>query len=269
MLLSAADASAAPYKGYSAFAATSNNFPCSRYLHVANKARKPVMSVLYGTFGYSFSCVNKFIRRVRNKRHMVQVHIDNWPRRRTGQLKSGEIFPNYGVRAYNKLIEAGFVDPRYEKRILHILSSVKKSRKTRLVITTGLEDNLTPAAYKRVYETIRKHWPYEIARNPLDPYQPIAPARFGEYHGVQCLPIQRPAICNQDGDAADTGSEDERFNEQCSRRGSVCIFWRPEAQGIYDSSIFIEPWFRTFTIPSWHLIRYGRLLRDKARDSQR
>lgn len=258
IFLVARSALAEPYAGFSALSALSDKFPCGKYLQIANRAKKPAMVVLHGTFGASYDCVNRFIQENSHRGHLVQIHPINGPCRRNRRCYEGELLPRATIDEFNRRLEAKNKDllDRIRERIAVIKIAVERGEKTELVLSTGLEDNYTPKAFQVIYDVVREEWHDQIVRNPAGSSCDCVSIEC-ETHGVQ--PDKFARIWNQDGDDLPL-SDDRKWLRAC--RGSprlACFLWGARAQGIFNSS-FVRPRSRTFEITNFDILSYGQLI---------
>lgn len=252
---------AEPYVGFSSFAALSPRFPCAKFLKIANRAKRPAMTVLHGTFGANYQCVNRFIRQNSHRPHLVEVHLLNGPCRRNFRCHDGELYPNVSVPAWNRKLEtknaqilSDIIDRAYV-----VMLALKQAETTELVLSIELEDNFTPRAFRSVYGAIREVWGGygfgQIVRGQVGATCATFP--FCESHGV--FPDGRAAIWNQDGDDLPL-SDDAEWLESCRQPGRLaCFLWSARAQGIFGPN-FVKPSDRRFEITDRDILEYGALM---------
>lgn len=249
---------AEPFVGFSSFSALSPKFPCSKFLQIANNADKPAMAVLHGTFGANYDCVNRFIEENKDRPHLVEVHLLNGACRRAGRCYEGEIYPRTSVAEFNRKLEARDRDllSKITDRVVVVFLALNANDNTTLVMTTGLEDNYTKAAFGIMYETIARRWHYELVRSPMGS-SCSSSLPDCESHGV--FPDGRARIWNQDGD--DLSLQDDRgWLRNCLRSASLsCFLWGARAQGIFGP-IFVKPRRRIFEITNRDILEYGSLI---------
>lgn len=140
------------YIGLSAFAALNSSFPCDTFLASLNKSPAPAMAILLNTFGSDWSCVNKFLSENSNKPHLLEIHFSNEACRRNNRCGSEEFLSGLTVNEYNQVLsdEISSVAPKIARKILDVHSRIESniSPKTRLILSLGLEDNLTESSQK-------------------------------------------------------------------------------------------------------------------------
>lgn len=233
------------FVGLSAFSAMNESFPCDDYLKELNKSPRPIMPVLYGTFGFDWSCIDKFIQQNRSRPHAVQIHLSNERCRYYERCEAGELEGDLDTIDYNYLLEikTGWLLQKITARvqtIYQVLSSlmIKHKANTDLFLSTGLEDLYSQNAYNVIYETIRSSWPYEIIRVPL---QNNHHHDLVEYHGVS-VPCNDTTFASNDG-AVLSVSGSAGFAAQ-HRECKATILWLPSLQGITNE--FTKPLDRVF-----------------------
>ncbi len=255
--------SASPYKGFSSFAALNSKFPCSNFLKVSAYARKPAMVVLYGSFGDDWHCVERFIRRFSHRKHLLQIHIYNGSCLYLRRCYSGELFTS-STKKVNALLvnQDPIVIDRIRQRVIEISERVAtlKAPKTKLILTTGLEDRLTSGAYKVMYSILRSEWPYDMARNPVGKtHKKFYPANYIELHGLPTKFSTTRCIWNGDGfnlTVPETRAAFDKFN-QCK----VLYAWTKQSQGIFGGP-FVPPLERTFQLDLGVVKDYATVLKN-------
>jgi hypothetical protein len=253
-------ASAEPYKGFSAYAAMHERFPCSRYLQLAGMSERPVMAVLYGTFGRNSSCIKRFAHKFRNKPHLIEIHPTNETCRHAPRIcLKGEVFKNLRVQEYNGLLEAM---PEYAKvkllvRLKRIVDITALGNSfTTWVLSTGLEDSFTRKAYENIVSLYRENWPFLIARSSTSDVAYTRGADFNELHTATARFGKKPCIWNQDGLSGgqlQAASLFERF-ANCD----VLIGWTERSQGI--GKVWTYPRKRSFELSNSDIDGYGRII---------
>lgn len=253
---------AAQHKGFSSFSGMSEHFPCSRFLKIAKKSENPAMVVLYGTFGESFHCINRFLATFKDRKHVIEVHFSNESCRKFGRCKQGEFFGRDSVKTYNaRLIRnKDGVRKKIHIRTEQILLGIRPNKNTRLLLSTGLEDRLYVRAWKNLYASIKDIWPYEIIRAPEGNHPQYHRGAGIELHGPDADYRERKCtVWNQDGFESGL-SETARLFSRYSHCG-VLFSWTARAQGIHDNRRFIEPLDRDFKISREDILIYGNLLK--------
>lgn len=235
------------YRGFSSFASLSPRYPCSRLLQTLEAVPKPAINFVYGTFGNDFSCIKRFIDEFKDKDKAIQGQLSNENCRKYRRCGKGELFGKWSVRRYNYKL-------RRESKILsrHVGSRIRKIRRATetsgpnslLVLSTGLEDQLTNISYLKLYDVIRETWPYEISRNPLKGHY-IGPADYLERHGLRPEFHGKPCIYNNDGTEIDIPKAKHVLKRYSHCR--VSYFWNKRSQG-RDTDEFVDPRLRRFRI---------------------
>lgn len=231
--------------GLSAFAAMHDNFPCATYIETTNYSSYPVMPVLYGTFGTNFACIAEFVRTNGSRPHVIEIHFSNEACRRNKRCFDGEIHKDLSVERYNALLERDASTDETRQRVRDITSKISSlaNPHTRIILTTGLEDNYSDLAFKNLRSFLEQNTSYEIARSPVK----ISTSRdyVVESHGLQHS-CDRQTIASNDGvvigmsEARDFGSR----TASCA----IGVFWTCGAQGTCGD--FTPPLSRSFSI-SW------------------
>lgn len=246
---------AAPFVGFSSFAALSPKFPCSQFLKI--QSDKPVAAILLTTFGSNFRCVNRFLRLHKNKPHLLQIHPINGPCRRNKRCDSNEIAHRNSVARFNRKLERGQgqVFLQLKKRLLEATKKIKANRNTRMIISSGLEDDYTAKAHRAVVALIHETLPgIFIVRNRVGSLCADYPC---ESHGV--FPDRTADLWNQDGDDLSV-SDDAKWLSRCLNDFRLaCILWSSRAQGI-RSNKFVSPRLRDFEISNNDVLTYNRII---------
>lgn len=255
----------AQYTGFSAYPAMNKRFPCGRFLEVSRYADKPIMAVLYSTFGNNTSCIKKFVHKFRNRSHALEFHLNNETCRRGGRVCfEQELFAKKSPRAYSATLEQmpTQVRNRIQKRVKRILEvSESANGNTRLLLSLGLEDQYTDKAASQMFLAVKEIWPYEIIRNPVGDRSRDRNADVIELHAVENIfPADRLCIWNQDGLEGGLVEAQRLFKiyRQCLGR----LAWTIESQGI--TTPFTPPLKRAFVITKRDVKNYGTLLRNAA-----
>lgn len=238
------------YTGIGIYAAQHRRFPCSQALKAVSAVERPAISVLWGTFGTSTSCIKKFAEASANKQHLIQIHLTNETCRLRGTCFEGELFPKVGWREQNHLLTT--MSPRtksqIQARVLSILNKLTPiiNSNTKLVLSVGLEDLYNKNSAAKIISAVREVWPYELVRNSKKR------ARFGDGTDYQELHGNRPnfeggqcGIVNLDGfdinfgrgaglrRALSTSRATAWFNTWKAQNCLAVFLWRGEWQGIY------------------------------------
>lgn len=234
------------YLGLSAFSALSPNFPCDEYLKELNKSPRPIMSVLWGTFGDDLTCIAKFIEENHDRDHAVEIHFSNERCRAWGRCFEGEVFPDLDTDEYNELLSDGgslaynvLIGRAFE---ITLTANTLGNFNTKWFLSTGLEDSYSPKAYEYLYNVLKSIWPYGFIRTPLkDGFH----HEFVERHSLS-------AECTEETFASNDGvgiapGEVEFYRENHSDCKGT-ILWTCGLQGICGE--FVSPRDRTFELSS-------------------
>ncbi len=229
--------------GVSTFSIQHPKYPCAQLIDILKESKRPSIVLLWATFGLNPKCTKKVLSRQPSKPKTLEIHFSNESCRRLNRCKGGEFARGLNVNEYNQRLESKKILEKVKKRVLNIRKFVDKvaTPETRVLLSTGLEDNLTPSAFLSLVAMIRQDWPYEIVRNPLHGAF-RGSADFIESHIVR-EGITSPCIFNNDGDSFGVSEFRTAFTHyfSCQR-----FMWFPRAQGIVNPKVFISPRKRTF-----------------------
>jgi len=253
------------YLGLALYAATNSRFPCDQALDSLQDVQKPALSILWGTFGNSQSCVSKFLSRFKDRTHLLQIHFSNETCRFNQRCSNDELFPKIGWHAYGRKLqlmdeETKAVIQARTQTILDTLIPLINDN-TKLVLSIGLEDLYFGTAATNLTAAIKEIWPYEVSRNPKFRAMNIDYIDYQELHGVQQNFAKNPVKCivNQDGIDADLGAGAKLKNAVTKaqirswikkwRASCDAVFlWRAEWQGVSEK-YFVKPPRRNFRFP--------------------
>lgn len=148
---------------------------CSALLKTMDAAKIQKIGYLWGTFTKSKECTISFLDKNSEKEHVIRVHATNETcRRGSRRCESSEINHQYTASKYNSLLERGNknVINNLRRRIKTIKEFFNKhsNQHSRIIISTGLEDNFTKKAFLEVLAIYREELyetNYSILRNPL------------------------------------------------------------------------------------------------------
>jgi hypothetical protein len=239
---------------------------CNEALKVFNNVDIPCMAILWKTFTLkqNNTCTQEFFRRYEGKPHILAIHFSNEAGRRNRRLSRYEHLPKLSINGYNSGLErrrrrTTRSVTNNAKEIKHFIDKFA-NHESRILVSTGLEDNFSTEAFKVIVKLIREAIPnVEIIRNPVgDSEKYYIGADFIELHGVQPH-IKSAGRCIQNLDGISIKFSDGKPDAQeillsalpaFIKRGQalsclVFLWWR-EAQGI--GSKFIEPRKRKFLI---------------------
>lgn len=251
------------YLGFSSFAATNPNFPCSRFLRIQKASHKPFMTILYSTFGDDYSCVARFLEQSKTKDHLLQIHLSNETFRRwRGRGTEHEMAPRMGVLAYNNALKVK--NPRILMAIRDRVRDVQAriaplmNQNTQVIISTGLEDNYDTKAYYVVKSQLRRaKWPFLIGRNPLASCDVVSPSDYCELHSTNAYFSNVRCIWNNDGNAIGVAKQSSMLEKY--GRCFAGAFWSAGAQGVFGGD-FILPRSRHFRISRRDVNEYRRAI---------
>lgn len=164
-----------------------NDKQCEQALSVFEHSKTPCLGWLWGTFGKSLKCQEKFMARFQNKLHTIRIHALNETCKRGGRTceRGREVMPGQEARRFKEVSD--WVDAH----------SVPW---TRAIITTGLEDNYTNAKYRRIRKKLNTSW--LTARSPMACDALGYDTRrsdFIELHGYYAIPRGKACIFSTDG----------------------------------------------------------------------
>lgn len=239
-----------------------------RQCHTALRAFRgvvfPAFQTLWGTFGVDTRCIKHFIRRMKDRPHLVHIHPTNQTCRRKGRTCGKvEIDPPSERR-------------RFVKRLRRIVSFVESVRtpNTAIVISTGLEDEYTTQEFSRVVRLIKREVPYEIVRNPIRFNVPIYPLRTVELHSSKATfgNLRNACIWSNDGEDIDFGDGGRALDGAVSvprmrdlvrgyrNRGCIVFVWW-NTQGLAGGT-FVPPGERSIRVDSGAVRVVNEILRE-------
>lgn len=231
---------------------------CAKALSVFNGVQTPSLAILWGTFGTSNACLKRYLSTYSNVPHVLEVHITNNTCMREGICRRGEVVRGVSWRRYNRLLEER--DPTtirlLKSRIYSIARTVRSLRGpgTRVLLSSGLEDNYTRAAYETVRSLLSSALtitPFEIVRNPMRVRPSTTPvADLLEGHRLHPnIGTQWDSRCvvNNDGVSIQFNSSPRRgeiywtrlpsFIDPYRSRGCLVYLWWAGPQGLGESRI--------------------------------
>lgn len=254
---------------------------CNDSLQVFNNVHTPCMAILWETFTLEQNnfCAQRFLRRFKNKAHILEIHFSNEAGRRNRRLASYEFAASLSTEQYNRNLERrrrGTVKliQKNAKEIKHFIDKYSNAN-SEIFVSTGLEDNFTTKAFKVVLETIKPILQnVKYVRNPVGDHEKYYNgADFIELHGVfpqikassfgRCL-VNLDGISIQFHDGAVQSGEIPiqdvpSFIERYQSLGCIPMLWWKEPQGI--SGAFKFPRSRTFLIEPNKINLINNLLR--------
>ena len=163
----------------------------------------------------------------------------------------------YTVEQLNRALERGSrkVVRAFKGRLNRIDQFLKHNSdyKTEVILSTGLEDNYTERAFKRVLGIVEK-FGYAVARSQIR-HARARGVDFNELHGV-LTKAAAPCIFNFDGTDIHTGMGRRNYSNsvpiprakellRIAKKCRVAFLWEASAQGI-EGERFIKPRERSF-----------------------
>lgn len=245
-------------RGVALFAMMSERFPCEQGLKFFEPgADITALSILWSTFGNDPRCVTEWAAKMAKsgRKHTLQIHLSNETCRRAKNRKcsEAELSSGMSVSKYNRALES--LDPAaigaLELRIKEVREFADriKTPSMELILSTGLEDNFSLAAYKVVLERVRANWPHLVVRNPVEfnRQRDQLSADIYELHGPNPPFLEgQKCIANLDGvdivfphrrsptservSWKDTVSYLERYRERCR----IAFLWSAPWQGLHS-----------------------------------
>ncbi len=246
--------------GVSYLALMHPDFPCREALKVFRGVEAPALSLLWGTFGRDLSCYRRFISR--HPDATVIIHFSNEACRRWGRCKAGELFKPFSIAKYNRRLISR--PNRLRRRLNLRLAAIKRaiamegSGRARIILSAGLEDNLSCKAVKSLVKILREGWGYEILRNPMADTRRCG-ADLLELHGPK--PNPHADVWSNDGINLYTSAADrteyrpdvdarEMLTSSARKRAgtALLLYWFATSQGLSGGTQFIAPRQRSFVV---------------------
>jgi len=254
--------------GYAPFNITSKRFNCRAFSRSISRFDDIHISFLYNTFGNDFSCLAEISQDARLK--TLQVHLINEPGHRNGRLGKYEfLYSIENPSKYNELLVNR--NENLKVKFLDYVQPLKQfiddniSNSTEVLISPGLESNLTNSAGKVLVEWTREAFPDR--RIVFNPY----PARLSsrdktnadlmEDHGLYPK-LNAPCVYNIDGADVSfnkrkalgekyhqesqtkywvqSGAPLFQLYEHMANKCEYAFLWTAESNGLKDGS-FIDP----------------------------
>ena len=255
---------------------------CNEFLRVYDGIKHPGLAFLWKSFDKRNACVSEFLHRYRDKPHLLEIHFSNEAGRRNRRLARYEFLSGYSVDEYNHALvrRKSTVVRAIQRQALAISTFVltQMGAKGRVLLTTGLEDNFTDAAYRSLHPILRRELPpiFKIGRNPNGSNATrfdYSLSDFIELHGSNPYFGSNRCLANLDG--TDIGFRDGRrhlpggilLSEVPAYirrfRGQHCdvFLWWSEPQGIYPGARFVDPRNRSFGIYRENINAVNQILR--------
>lgn len=263
------DLSAQKYAGVSAYAGMSPRFDSVTFLKCFEMVNNPAIALVWGTFGECTNLIRDFCDLSHRIPHLLEIHLSNEVGRRNGRLYEGELCSGLGCADYSLAIRRGnhHTVAAIERRLSLIRETCAKycNVNTRVVISTGLEDQLEAASVLALMDIIRKVWArVEIVRSPVN--------NGGANPWLLPYPIEvhtrsagvNHAFFNFDGTSIpESINSTEALKTMRNHRSSVCRFlWSAPMQGIYSTTLLSPPpRKRKFTVDPMTVRLFNRILR--------
>ena len=257
---------------------------CSKALEVFNEVEHPSLAMLWGTFGRNNDCIRRYLGRFSAVPHTLEIHITNNACLRGRICRRGEIVRGISPERYSRLLEQRdrptISNLRY--RIREIAVTLKKARNanTRLMLSTGLEDNYSTKAFRIVQALVAEAQgitAFEVVRNPMR-VRGVTADHIDRLEGHGFAPKIGSAwtgrcIANNDGDSivfrgrASKGqryvSELPAFIAQYRAQGCLVSLWWANPQGLLPKSgPRITPARRTYILRTDEIEVINGVLRD-------
>ncbi len=185
---------------------------CGLAIQAANAARVPCLRTVYKAFGEDMSCLKRFVRANKRRRHVVQVFVANETCHRAGRKCTKHDTPTYkkpfsgGYVQVNNTLARQYAD-RFEA--LKTKLEVFKNEQTEIVYPVGLEDDFTRQGWGKIGRAIRERSPKSLlVRNPRRDLLPVDlhHADFNELHSSIPTGGGPPCIFGNDGRDIDFGT---------------------------------------------------------------
>lgn len=249
---------ASPYEGLSAFAASHNGFPCATYIELTKSLPRPAIATLYGTFGESSNCIRKVLNEIKDRPHLLEVHLSNEACRRHKRCKGGELLPRLTVAAYEKGLKRGsrLVQKAVTRRVKQVARYINQVSHplTLVVVSLGLEDNLSGQAAAKLAGLVRPHLPdwVLLVRNHVgETAEAPTVTDISEAHGSSASFSGTCGIQNLDGTSVYSVTDQGRgFVAGGRQRECLASFlWLGRLQGITKLQ-FVDPLKRKFYLTS-------------------
>lgn len=264
--------------GLGLFALQSPTFPCESALRAFSSSESPTLAILWGTFGGDNRCLERWLRDARNRPHLLEVHLSNEACRRNKRCSESDFLPSLSVAQLNARLEQkdARILQSYAMKVREIRNTLAPfmTERGEYLISTGLEDNFSDAAYGMVLETVRANWPHKVVRSPVgDPRRrDRAGADYLEGHGATPqFNGETPCIVNLDGDdmhfphrsatLRNNRSWEEvlKFVETFSKKCRATFLWAAPWQGVSDAT-FSRPLDRRFVLSNEDVEAVKKLL---------
>lgn len=257
------------FLGIATYAAMNPKFPCGKAIRALRRGGGDAIQVLYGTFGQDFSCLNRFTQIFHGIPHLVSIHLSNEVCRRNRTCAKNELSYRIHKSKYSKLLERGNIKilESYAQRVDSTLSKLERNDNTILLFTTGLEDNYSTKAYKKLSSFLKNKYESEKILFSRSPMRRISTnGDITQFHGPRlgmAKPIDLRRVYNLDSvHLLGYGGLNEKQTLQWlnSHKGAFARFiWAARWQGYKRP--FVPPLKRTFKFTSFDDKVIPRLLK--------
>jgi hypothetical protein len=258
-------------------------------LKVFRHVKRPCVSVLWNTFDIRGrkTFIKRFLKKFKDKPHVLQIHFDNGSARRSGTAEPYDIGFGWDSYWYNFALKHEFstaIEPA-QARTHKIVDYVSRygNANTQVIFSRTLEDDYTSKAYQVLARAQDEILPptFLTSRNPNGkPEYSVDYSRDDliELHGFKpkwAEASRSRCIASTDGYSIDFDGSDKRgvsqgvlslsdlrdFIRRHQKRGCyVFVFW-PEPQGRGIGLQFIEPRRRDFRIHSKDVHIVNKIIR--------
>lgn len=240
------------------------------FLCFPENAKHPGTAVLWGPWGQPVKFVQRFIDWAGDRNHCVEIHASAETARRTGR-DGNQIAKTLGVGAYNRALinHDPVVCEQVRKRIHTIGDKIFPLCKdsTKIVISVGLEDNLSDEAAAVLLSEAKKAMPpgWKLCRNPMT-RRPRIGREWIEGHGRDFHSGEN--IWNFDG--VHVGSHNyledigytnaEKLIKEANKQYNMVVLWSADAQGWKGSGQPYEG--RIYVISPAETVGYSNIIRS-------
>lgn len=220
--------SADHYEGVAAFAVQSPRFPCDAMLEGVATLQTPALAFPFHTFGTSDACIKAFVEQSSAKPHLLVIHATNETCRKHNSCTTGDLFQGVSSSELNRRIEAH--EPATISTLRQRFADIRQtvagvsSQNTRVVVSTGLEDEYSSKAAEIVFLLAHEQFA-EVAENPEVKRHTFS--HIVEVHRAQTA--QPHGLALEDG-ACQTDVESKDFLRR-NKQSLASFVWRPEWQG--------------------------------------
>ena len=287
LLLFPAVSEAGGFRGVQVFAAMADAFnapspldvypklsACDRTLMLLDKVPYPAMAVLWGSFGDNPECLARFIRKFRDRPHLLQIHFSN-ETCRPGRAKpprtclEGDFLPTTSVADLNRLLatlDTATLDAVTKRtREIAVVVDEINSANTHILLSIGLEDQYSPQAAVVLETHIRNSgWRFGLSRNRVNGQIGVAMSGWMETHVA--AGARRPrevkgpyCIYGEDGNTTNLRTSKEVLNKYADCL--VVLLWQQWWQNFPPpNGVFIPPRERQFEVLEYDILELGPLL---------